>query len=102
MIRWNDFVMDDVCGPVLAFAGAEEGTMKVSRGKRLGSPSVMEDAGKIALGKQIQETGQELRPARMVGHSASDSFKTRMSETRTGMEAGRGDQAVFSRRRGEA
>lgn len=100
MILWNDFVLDDVCGPILAEAG-EEPEIKVCRVKRLGSPSVMEDARGFGLGKHIQETGQETRPARMVGHSASDSYKAQASGNRAGMDAGRGDQVGVTRPRGE-
>ena len=52
---------------------------------RLGRPHVSDDV----RAKQIQETGQEQRPARMVGPSYSDS-------ARTDMEVGRSDRAKIS------
>jgi hypothetical protein len=104
-----DFVLDDVSGPLLSvqWNGSEE--IKVSRTPQsvrasahqgCGSsresplvPSVMDDANgnrEANFTSQIQETGQEQRPARMVGLSSSDFAET-------GTEAGRRHDAGFSR-----
>jgi hypothetical protein len=93
VITWKDFVLDGDKGPLLNVPGWKEGfqpaTVRVSpygqdcREKRLGGgASVMDDA------KQIQETGQEQRLARMAGLSDSES--------KTGMEAGRADHQADS------
>jgi hypothetical protein len=85
VITWKDFVFDDVMGPILM-------DFESCRGTRLGSPSVMEDANGI-----IQETGQEQRPARMVGLSNLDS------KAQSHMEVSRGHRASeIPRLRGEA
>ena len=68
MITWGDFVLDEVFGPLL------------SCDSRLGSSFVvMEDASGANSGgfitPQIQETGQEKSPARMVGLASLDSTK---------------------------
>lgn len=85
MIIWQDFVLDDVCGPLLqAIEDATEESIPVCRRTRLGSPSVMDDA----TGSQIQETGQGQRPARMVGQPNLDSnaaLKTREGQVATPM-----------------
>ncbi len=85
MILWKDFVLDDQVGPLLRFT---EDALECRR-TRLGSPSVMDDAM-----VSIQETGQEQRPARMVGLPALDSQKS-------SMEAGVGDRVQVLRRKGE-
>lgn len=91
MIFWKDFILDDVCGPVLSLNETERTGMQVCRRGRLGGSGIMEDA---RSGVSIQETEQEQRPARMVGHSFS---------AQTGMEAGGGTQAEFEAcRQGEA
>ena len=112
MILWQDFILDDEVGPLLASALTDEVEIMVSRGKsraascrekRLGSPDVMEDAGPSTWeivqdgtpeSVSIQETRQEQRPARMVGLSSLDFAQT-------GMEAGGGNRAQSQRRRGE-
>ncbi len=66
MILWKDFLLDDVCGPILV--SCEGGG---------GSRSIMDDAN---VEISIQETRQEHRPARMVGTSGLES-------TLMGMEA---------------
>ena len=77
MIFWKDFVFDDVLGPVLApsiFEEEDETGSTSCRNERFGSPSDQEDAMGSAVSEVvIQETGQEQRPARMVGHSSLDS-----------------------------
>ncbi len=68
------------------------------RRKQLGRPSIREDA----RGKQkeslncdsIQETGQEQRPARMVG-------LIRLDSAQISMEAENGDRGLKLRQRGE-
>jgi hypothetical protein len=88
VILWNDFVLDTGIGPLLLIEGSEACK---DRGERLGSPGVMEDA-RTSI---IQETGQEIRPARMVGYSFSESHPV-------GMEADRGDRAnPIAQREGE-
>lgn len=88
MIFWKDFILDDTIGPVLSpelfqDIGEERGTLKVCRRKRLGSPSVQEDAwgmkNEAIEVASIQETRQEQRPARMVGHSSLDSYSNARS-----------------------
>jgi hypothetical protein len=99
VIFWKDFIFDDVLGPVLAPSIFEsndsETDLSSCRKERFGSPSVQEDAMGSVL---IQETGQEQRPARMVGHSSLDSTLN----TQTHMEV-TGDRAENLRLvRGEA
>lgn len=64
MIVWKDFVLDDVMGPFLKF---EESREAVSDGL-----CVMDDAPG-STSDPIQETGQELRPARMAGFTSLES-----------------------------
>lgn len=45
----------------------------------------MDDAQGLAIDVQIQETGQELQPARMVGYSGLESHS--IADDRFGMEA---------------
>ncbi len=95
MIRWTDYVFDKVLGPVL---DVPEPGVKVCQEELLAHNRITEDAnGKTASQKceAIQETGQEQRPARMVGLSSSDL------PSRAGMEASRGTRAKFPWRRGE-
>lgn len=99
MIVWKDFVLDDVCGPLLMEGPIMSLEVKVCRGKRLAGknsmPNVMEDStGEKAV--LIQETGQEQRPARMVGLSDLDSISL------AGMDAGRHDRLPFPRLKEEA
>ena len=94
MICWMDFVLDDVCGPLLDEELVRDAIVTVCRGKRVGGSSVMEDADE-AKAVPIQETGQEQRLARMAGHSSLDSHSP------TGTEAGRSGQS-HSRHREEA
>ena len=91
MIFWKDFILDDELGASLMTDVNEHHTS--CRSERLGTSSVMEDARDS---KQIQETGQDTRPARMVGYSDLDS------NTQTSMDAGPGFQANPKRQRGEA
>ena len=63
-----------------------------------GCLSIMEDAGKQKRSLEddlIQETGQEVRPARMVGYSSLDSAKS-------SMDAGYDDRGYLLWRRGES
>ena len=84
MIRWKDFVLDDVIGPSLILDFNE------CRETRPGSAqSVMEDAK-----AHIQETRQEQRPARMVGLSSLDSSPFDMEVDRHGIS-----RAVAARER---
>ncbi len=95
MILWKDFILDDVVGPSLSIEGEDQ--ISVSRGakaQRCGSPSIMEDA-KVAA---IQETGQEIEPARMVGLSGSESI-TQSADI--GMDADSGNRVFERRQRGE-
>ena len=82
MILWGDFILDDIMGPLLAMPG-EASSTSCRNEKRLGSPDTRNGAsGKQneTLGVSIQETRQEQRPARMVGHSSHDSAQVdRMS-----------------------
>ena len=105
MILWKDFVLDDDFGPVLSpelFLG-DEPVPTSCRRKRLGSPSIMDDARGTQNGTTprnldgvpIQETRQEQRPARMVGLSSLDSAQSHT-------DVSRGDRANILRRRGEA
>lgn len=73
MITWKDFILDDVMGPSLSLPW-DNRESKSCREERLGSPNVMED--EIGIKSSIQETGQEQRPARMVGLSSLDSVET--------------------------
>lgn len=95
MITWTDFVLDDVIGPSLAIRPAQgEGSRWTQAGDGL---SVMEDARSLAVDVPIQETGQEQRPARMVGSTGLDS---KHAGIRTGMEAGQDSQTASIRQRG--
>ncbi len=96
MIFWKDFLLDDDLGAVLSpelFSG-DSPVPTVCRRKRLGSPSVMDDARGTKTetasqdGGSIQETGQEQRPARMVGHSNLDSAQSHK-------DVSRGNRAQF-------
>jgi hypothetical protein len=71
VIIWKDFVLDDFFGPSLLVDEIEQNDQTSCRTRRCGHPSVMEDA----IGN-IQETGQEQRPARMVGLSSLDSVQS--------------------------
>ena len=94
MILWQDFILDDQFGPYIV---TDDSTVVITsrdikcRKAVLGSPNVMED-----VRGQIQETGQEKRPARMVGYSSLDSI------SQSGTDASLGDRVMSSRRRGEA
>ena len=74
MIIWKDFILDERVGPILsvdlAVELATEGADAVS---------VMEDGGR----HHIQETGQERRPARMVGESSLESNASSRMEAGT-------------------
>lgn len=114
MIYWKDFLLDNEIGPVLEVAGnadelsgwsMQENAVsngnrdKKGRRRRLGSTFIMEDENGTkneALSASIQETGQEQRPARMVGLSGLES-----NIAEAGMEAGRGNRVQELRRRGE-
>ena len=104
MILWKDFVLDENFGALLSpeLFSDDEPVLTSSRGKRLGSLSIMDDA----QGTQIettcnngevsfQETRQEQRPARMVGLSSLDSAQSHT-------DVSRGDRVENLRRRGEA
>lgn len=93
MIYWQDFVLDDVFGPLLNMEEQD----KVRRAKpRLGGTGVNDDAR-----AKIQETGTEQRPARMVGLSGLDSIKN--SNAQLDMEVDRSYRAEeIVRQRGKA
>jgi len=96
VIVWKDFILDDFFGPTLSLeferqesqSGRSGGTTK-SCEARLDNPGVMEDAN-----GNIQETGQEKRPARMAGSLSLDS-------TQAGMDAGREDSTASLQGGGE-
>lgn len=75
MIIWQDFILDDVCGPLLIDELLDNVNIQVCRGKRIGGANIMDD--------EIQETRQEQRPTRMEGLSNLDSHHF------SGMEAGK-------------
>jgi hypothetical protein len=91
VICWNDFILDDVLGPVLNF-GDEDVSYTSCRAVRNGRPSTSNGTEVV---NQIQETSREQRPARMVGHSVLDS--NRLED----MEVDRSDQAPDTRLREE-
>lgn len=94
MIQWMDFVFDDLIGPVLVM----DGDSTDNRRKRFVNPSIMEDANNKREAMDvasIQETGQEKRPARMVGLSGLDSAQN-------DMEVGRENELDSLRWRGGA
>ncbi len=69
MICWNDFILDDVIGPILNL-GDDQSSYTSCRVVQNGRPSTSNGTEVV---NQIQETRQEQRPARMVGHSELDS-----------------------------
>jgi hypothetical protein len=82
VIFWKDFLLDDVVGPVLALPEERLSTKSSREEVRLGSPNTRNGASgkQETLDVSIQETRQEQRPARMVGHSSHDSAQVdRMS-----------------------
>ncbi len=87
MITWKDFILDDKIGPSLSLPedGATVANDKQSRWTQTGGPSVMDDAKGLAIDVTIQETGQEIKPARMVGFSGLESHS--IADDRFGMEA---------------
>ena len=93
MITWKDFILDDKIGPSLSLpedgairaSGATVANDKQSRWTQTGGPSVMDDAKGLAIDVTIQETGQEIKPARMVGFSGLESHS--IADDRFGMEA---------------
>lgn len=89
MIFWKDFILDDVVGPILNF---DQTSSTNCREERNGRPSIKTDTGV----KQIQETRQEQRPARMAGLSNLDS------KTPEDMEVDRCDRNLPTRLRGDA
>ena len=74
MIFWKDFILDDIVGPILAMP-EERPTTSGRDETRFGSPDTRNGASgnNTVLSTDIQETRQEQRPARMVGHSSHDS-----------------------------
>ena len=73
MIFWKDFLLDDIVGPILAMPDDPHASCREA--KRLGGPDTRNGASGAngVLDTSIQETRQEQRPARMVGHSSHDS-----------------------------
>lgn len=103
MICWNDFILDDVLGPVLNFED-DETSYTSCRMVRNGRPSTSTDqAGRklcrevegTEVVNQIQETRQEQRLARMAGLSELDSNR------HEDMEVDRTDRAPNMRLREE-
>ena len=102
MILWKDFILDDVMGPTLVFAFDEiakinqenQTESQKCRVSRFGSLGVKDDAESRAI---IQETRQEIEPARMVGLSG---FESKSSTAQTNTEVGQGNRNN-SRLRGE-
>ena len=100
MILWKDFILDDVMGPTLVFAFDEIAKLNQEkqtesqkcRASRFGSLGVKDDADRV-----IQETRQEIEPARMVGLSG---FESKSSTAQTNTEVGQGNRNN-SRLRGE-
>ena len=80
MIFWKDFILDDVFGPLLKMGESEH----PKQSEIPQCPGVMEDA--------YQETGQDVRPARMVGQTSLDFNKS-------SMDAGQGNFFSQLRRR---
>ncbi len=71
MIIWNDFILDDFFGPVLNLTPEPTSCRKT----RLDRPSTRNGVMGATTGqveRQIQETGQENRSARMVDLSNTD------------------------------
>lgn len=102
MIHWQDFILDENIGPVLSpelFEGQPEPIS--CRRKRLGSPSIMDDARGTQTEAidvaSFQETRQEQRPARMVGLSSLDSARSH-----TDVSGDRVENIQRHPRRGEA
>jgi hypothetical protein len=83
VIYWKDFALDENFGPLLTFGDEETSSCRME--KRLGSPA-HKDCGTSKKGASeyasIQETGQEQRPARMVGPSSLDSAHDTDTEVR--------------------
>lgn len=92
MICWNDFILDDVLGPVLNLAN-DETSYTSCRVVQNGRPSARNGTEVV---NQIQETSREKQPARMVGHSELDSNR------HEDMEVDRSDVAQNTRLRGDA
>jgi hypothetical protein len=93
VIYWNDFILDDVMGPLLNIEEDNQSYPSCRAVRKTGRPSTYEGAEDE---QQIQETRQEQRPARMVGLSVLES--TRLED----MEVDRSDRALKSRPREEA
>ena len=83
MIIWQDFILDDVLGPLLVFPEDVGPASSIScREERLGGPDARNGASgnNGVQGTSIQETRQEQRLARMAGPSSHDSAQVdRMS-----------------------
>jgi len=92
VIYWKDFILDENFGPILEVPGPEI-VLTSCRVSRLGRPKNQDDSN-----GEIQETGQEQRPARMVGLSSLDSQKSAESH----MDVDRSDRQELMRRRGES
>ena len=76
MITWKDFILDDQIGPQLIVdSGDGMETANCRRTWDGRTPSVMDDAMGLAANVPIQETGQDQRSARMVGHSGLESIQ---------------------------
>lgn len=95
MIYWQDFILDDVCGPLLMDELLKDINIQVCRGKRIGNANIMDDVAAVHS-VQIQEARQDQRPARMEGLSNLDSHHF------SGMEAGKSYRSQFSWQEEEA
>ena len=73
MIYWNDFIFDEILGPILAMPEERPQGNRIT--VRSGDTDARNGASgnKQVLSISIQETRQEQRPARMVGLSSHDS-----------------------------
>jgi hypothetical protein len=90
VITWKDFILDDQFGPQLVIEVSNDELIVAKTCRRTWTgkdSSVMEDARGLAVNVPIQETGQEQRPARMVGSSGLESH-TRAAGADAGKEAG--------------
>ena len=99
MIYWQDFVIDDVFGPMLqaaqSSAGVEQPIPVCRRKRQLERTACIQND---AQGAQIQETGFGHLPARMVGGPLLDSNKAMPVAD---MDVGRGARAQLARPGGE-
>ena len=109
MIFWKDFVLDDFFGPLLMLDDSFERVVRARQELDQGRNTFLQVADNKDVGdakakhqddaeaNQIQETGQEQRPARMVGHLSSEtnadtSRKEERSVSKIQLWQGRGER----------